>query len=234
MRPRPLVVANLDVTPDDMLRTRINYVACIQKPGGTAVLLPPTTRRSEIRQVLAGCHGLLMVGGLDYSPARYGEEPLPSVVLLDPRREVFDIELLRCALKYTNIPILGICGGCQALNLALGGSLVQDIPTALPDSPVVHGGEGGTHRHRVSLIPGSRLAKSYGVCELDVVASHHQSIKQPGRGLEVVALADDGIIEAVEMPGDRFVVGVQWHPERDYDGSKKLFQAFIRACRRQL
>lgn len=226
---KPIVATNLDIEKD-MLRTRESYVACIQKSGGISVLLPPSSP-CDVRRFLSQCSGLLMVGGNDYSPSLYGEEALPSVVPLDPRREEFDLRLLRYALKHTDIAILGICGGCQALNLALGGSLVQDIPTSLPQSPVVHGGPGGPHRHRVSLIPGSRVARAYGELQLDVVASHHQSIKQPGAGLEVVAYADDGVIEAVELPGKRFVVGVQWHPERDYDGSKKLFRAFIRACR---
>jgi len=226
----PLIAMNLDITSDLILRTRMAYVEGVQKSGGHPLMLAPMDERG-IAQVLCQVDGLVMIGGDDYAPQLYGEEPLPSVQPLHPLRQEFDLALLKYALLKTDLPILGICGGAQAINLALGGSLIQDIPTAWPNSQTSHS---GNILHGIRLARGSRLSQIYGSETIAaVVSAHHQAVKRLGDGLMATAYAPDGVIEGIELrqPG-RFVVGVQWHPERDHARSKILFDAFIQECSR--
>lgn len=200
------------------------------------MLLPPMTD-DDLLDVFTRLNGILLIGGRDYSPNLYGQqEHLPSVNLIHRLREEFDLRLINLAMNRTDLPILGICGGCQLLNIALGGSLIQDIACEIPSSSVIHsrtnGCANGFTTHPVRLEPETSLQKIYSIERLDVPTSHHQAVKVLGKGLIATAFAEDDVIEAVELPGRRFVVGVQWHPERDFDNNKSLFEEFVKEASR--
>jgi putative glutamine amidotransferase len=168
-------------------------------------------------------------------PARFGEPRHPAVGGVSPARDGLEIALVEHALG-RGLPVLAICRGVQVLNVALGGSLYQDVPSD-PGTAVAHDQKAPRHEptHRVTVVPGSRLEEVLGAGELDVNSFHHQAIKRLGRGLEAVAFcADDGLIEGTELPdSSRFVLGVQWHPE-DLDphqkAAQRLFRALIESC----
>jgi putative glutamine amidotransferase len=176
-------------------------------------------------------HGLLIPGSpADIDPASYGEEPHPRLGPVNPLRTDFEIQLVRLALG-RELPVFGICGGAQVLNVALGGSLYQDIPSQMPKA-YKHAGS-PERAHSVDLVPGSRLAAILGTQEMRVNSLHHQAIKVPGQEMAVSASARDGVIEAVEIAGRPFVIGVQWHPERLFaedEAAQRLFIAFVQAA----
>jgi putative glutamine amidotransferase len=176
-------------------------------------------------------------------PARYAAARHPNAGEVDENRDRTDAAVLEHALAAAK-PVLAICYGCQALNVFLGGTLIQDIPADLPGA-LLHGksdlaatAQSGDLEHEVALVPGSRLAALSGSGHAIINTSHHQAIDRPGKNLRVTAQAPDGIVEAVEWQGDRagdnpWVVGVQWHPERMPDDrfSHQLFQNFVTAVR---
>jgi putative glutamine amidotransferase len=177
---------------------------------------------------------LVLGGGVDVDPARYGRTVLAGGgVEVDVERDDIDFGLLAEALR-SGAPVLGICRGLQVVNVALGGTLVQDIPSQQP-SPVVHqrSKEEKTRRdHRVAIAPGTRLASIAGVTEVAVNSRHHQAIERVASGLVVSATAPDGVPEAVEAAGDGWLMAVQWHPENLAGDrvSEGLFAALIRVA----
>ncbi len=234
---KPIIGINLDVTSGSPPQAAIQttYYEAIQKAGGIPILLPPMSD-DDLDELLRGLNGVLLIGGLDYCPSKYGEEASETVEVCDRQREEFDFRLIDRTLHQTDLPILGICAGAQLLNISLGGSLIQDINSELPETSVVHtinkGWQANPHKHPVNLQLSSQLGQIYRAERLDVPTSHHQAVKKLGRGLVAVAHADDGIIEAVELQGRDFVIGVQWHPERDFAGNAGLFQQFVQAAAR--
>jgi len=230
---KPLIGINLDIEkgPPPVASVQVTYLEAVQKAGGIPVLLPPMPD-FDLDHLLNQLHGLLLIGGLDYSPLLYGEDACDRVECLDPTRQEFDLRLVRRTLDRSVIPVLGICGGCQLLNISLGGSLIQDIKLELPDSAVGHskpdGWKEGFAKHAVMINQDSTLARIYQADRLAVPTSHHQAVRVLGSGLKAAAHAEDGIIEAVELPERGFTIGVQWHPERDYDGNRLLFEEFIK------
>lgn len=210
-----------------------NYYEAIARAGGTPVLIPPLNDE-DITGLLARVDGVLFIGGGDYCPSLYGEEKHEAVELAHEERIEFDHRLLLRTLEHRELPLLGICAGCQILNIGLGGSLYQHIESDFPESRVEHatsnGWNDGFNIHKVILEKGSGLSRIYSKMEFDVPTSHHQAVKNPGKGLVVTASAEDGVIEAVELEGRGFVIGVQWHPERDYAGNRELFEAFVQAA----
>jgi putative glutamine amidotransferase len=229
---KPFIGINLDILdgPPALARVRCNYFEAILNAGGIPVLIPPMPDH-DLDQVLSGLGGLMLIGGLDYSPKLYGEDPCQAVELIHHKREEFDLQLARRAFQGRDIPLLGICAGCQVLNISLGGSLIQDIKTDLPESSVKHESPAstlnGVHKHHIELEEGSRLSGIYKMKQLDVPSNHHQAVKTLGQGLKASARAEDGIIEAFEAPARRFTVGVQWHPERDFATNQALFKEFV-------
>jgi putative glutamine amidotransferase len=231
---KPLIGINVDIEPGPPAQAQLlaDYIDAIVKAGGIPVLLPPVPDQ-DIPQVLSHLSGLMMTGGPDYCPSNYGEEAHESVHLMPAERDKFDRKLLTEVLKNTEIPILGVCAGCQLLSIVLGGSLIQDIKSELPQSSIKHSNNkepyrNGQNFHEVRIEPGSRLFQLYGAPRVNVPTSHHQAIRKLGEGLKATAFCDDGIIEGVELPSRSFTVGVQWHPERDFDTSKALFEDFVR------
>ncbi|NNE93214.1 MAG: gamma-glutamyl-gamma-aminobutyrate hydrolase family protein [Verrucomicrobiales bacterium] len=206
--------------------TSDSYVRAVREAGGIPVVLPNTDGSTErIEEYLKLLDGLLMPGGADIPPSEYGEEPHETVRLLDDDRFLFEKNLVQSWIEKTDKPMLGICLGCQWINVASGGSLVQDIPSEFSVN----------HRdttHSVQLEKGSRLLKIFeGETEFEVNSLHHQAVRKVGKNLRVVARSPEGIAEAIEMPGDRFVIGVQWHPEKLLPEDRrqaKLIDAFIR------
>lgn len=229
---KPLIGINLDIKggPPEEASVQTTYTDAVLKSGGVPVLLPPMNEDC-LNAALARLDGLLLIGGADYCPSLYNEEPQEELELANPRRQMFDMTLARLALADERLPILGICLGAQLINICQGGSLIQDIKSSLPDSNIEHvsknGWKEGFTRHGVKLLAGSSILKVYGKEEFDVPTSHHQSVKNVGGGLNICAYAEDGVVEAVEMPDRRFVIGVQWHPERDYETNKPLFDKLV-------
>lgn len=199
-----------------------DYVEATRRAGGRAVLLPPD---DEDTDVLDAIDGLLLTGGPDLVPQRYGAEPGPMTVT-HPERDEAEFALVRRALEI-KLPVLGVCRGMQLLTVAAGGTLHQHLPDVLGHekhrpAPGVYG------ELEVRPEPGSRIAALLGD-DVTVHCFHHQGVADPG-GLTVTARADDGLAEAVEAVGDAFVLGVQWHPEVIRD--RRLFGALVDAARR--
>lgn len=209
------------------------YMDAIAQAGGLGVMLPLTAEGPDIRRLLDGCGGVLLTGGQDVSPALYGETALPVCGELCPARDSMERELLNQALA-RDLAVLGICRGMQLLNAALGGALYQDLPAQRP-SDCGHHMEAPYDReaHRAVLPGGTPLAELLGSTEIGVNSCHHQAVRDLAPSLAPMALAPDGVTEAVYMPEKRFVWGVQWHPEFSWrvdENSRKIFAAFVAAC----
>ena len=211
------------------------YVWAVERAGGVPILLPVTRERDVIARYLGVIDGLLLSGGADFDPACYGMAPHPKLGEVDADRDATELPLIADALAQ-DVPIFAICRGIQALNVALGGTLYQDLPSERP-SEIVHAQkELGLARdrfsHSVRVEPGSRLHAIVGADEMLCNSFHHQALKALGRGLVVTATAPDGVIEAVESPAHRYVLGVQFHPEETAPHdvhSHALFTTFVQA-----
>ncbi len=236
---KPVIGINLDIEGEKpkLAKVQAFYYESVKSAGGIPVLIPPLSDQ-ELDQLLSRLDGLLLTGGNDYCPSRYGETKHESVELAHDDRLDFDWRLLKKSIERPELPVLGICAGSQILNIALGGSLYQDIPSDFPGTKVEHstknGWKNGFNFHKVKLNKGSKLLEIYGIEEIDVPTSHHQAVKKLGSGLVAAASAEDGVVEAVEYENRPFVIGVQWHPERDYEGNQKLFKAFVQAALAEL
>lgn len=215
-----------------------NYIAALQRAGLTPVLVTPAHSAEAILQLVGICAGLVLAGGDDIDPARYGQEPIPELGLVNPPRDAAECRAIAAAAEL-DMPILGICRGHQLLNVFFGGTLIQDIPSAM-GADVTHSQSApwGAHHHEVTVHPGSRLGDAIGLERLEINSFHHQAIDEVASNLEVTARADDGMIEGVESRDHRWIVGVQWHPERyeararDSDPNVRLFNAFAEQVRK--
>ena len=208
----------------------LTYVESLRKAGAVPILIPPQTE--NVDDLLQSLDGLLLAGGDDCDPAEYGEDRHPSVEPMDPRRQASEFSMARAA-REKRLPTLGICLGSQVMNVAAGGTLIQDISSHHQDALQHSGPAYERARHLIHLEKGTRLASIIGDESPDVNSSHHQSVGKVGKGLLVNASAPDGIVEGVEDPQHPFYVGVQWHPE-DMAGEKpaeRLFEAFVAAAR---
>ncbi len=233
---KPLIGVNCDIDGDKprLIGLSAPYIQALKKAGAIAVLLPPMPQE-DLSRVLKTLDGVMMIGGDDYPPSLYGQKADSKTEVMDEERWRFDILLAKTVVDNTRLPFLGICAGCQALNISRGGSLVQDIPTKFPEMKVAHaskdGWQKGFNRHEVRFAKLTKLKGVYGIDSLNVPTSHHQCVDKPGDGLAVAATADDGVVEAIELKGQRFVVGVQWHPERDFSANRDLFKNFVDEAR---
>jgi putative glutamine amidotransferase len=202
------------------------YVDCVAAAGGIPVLLPPVTDAFD--RLVSTVDGLVLTGGADVEPARYGEEPHPATYVR-PERDAFEFGLFEAAVK-AHVPVLGVCRGLQVMSVALGGTLTQHLPeTAGTTEHQPAPGTFGTST--ISLADGSRAAGILG-SETKCRCYHHQAIEVLGAGLEPTGWAADGTIEAAEAPGEDFVLGVQWHPEQDAD-DVRLFKALVEAANKK-
>lgn len=210
------------------------YVEGVRKAGGIPIYLPYTDDPGELRVLLSKVDGLILTGGKDMDPKHFGEPIHATCERILPDRSAFEVKLARLAVE-TKVPTLGICLGLQTLNVAMGGSLYQDIPSMAP-SRVMHRqseAERDTVAHTVEVVEGSLLSKLFGgKRELHVNSIHHQAAKALGRGLVVSARAPDGIVEGLELPGVPFCLSVQWHPEdlKAGESNQVLFDGLVRAA----
>jgi putative glutamine amidotransferase len=236
-----------------------NYAAVgHQRPvalaGGVPLALPRLDGR-VLAETLDACDGILLGGGRDIEPARYGQEPHELLAVTDPQRDAFELELVAQTLD-RGLPILGMCRGIQILNVALGGTLLQDVslrpdtadhPTdrgwkrwkeveraSLEDDPEVP----DHPRHSISVEPGSHLYQALGVEEIEVDSFHHQALDRVAGDLTVVARAPDGVVEAVELGGDPYVLAVQWELQEEWRVDRRFLAPFEQlvaaAARRRL
>ncbi len=213
-----------------------DYVESVRRAGGDVWVLDPAA--DSAGGVVASCGGLLLAGGADVAPERYGQARHPSVTDVDAARDEYEVGLVRAAIA-AGVPILAICRGLQVMNVAAGGTLVQDIPSQMPGAL--------EHRvpdpqdaiaHVVRVTPGSRVAdlmraSLVGGYDLAVNSRHHQSVWDVADGFEITALSPDGVVEAIELPDTRYCVGVQWHPENFLRTGTflPLFAGFVDAAR---
>ncbi|HET7710830.1 MAG TPA: gamma-glutamyl-gamma-aminobutyrate hydrolase family protein, partial [Thermoanaerobaculia bacterium] len=231
---KPIIGVGSDVYTEAGHRDRAfvytTYVESLRRAGAVPVLIPPQPENAA--DVVEELDGLVLAGGEDCDPATYGEEKHPTVEPMDPRRQENDLALARAA-RERGIPTLGICLGLQMMNVAAGGTLIQDIDTQ-HDTDIRHASEPENRaRHSVIIEGGTNLGSILSAGEIDVNSSHHQAIKDLGEGLRVTAHAPDGIIEGLEDPAHPFYIGVQWHPE-DMPGEStatSLLGAFVEAAR---
>lgn len=212
---------------------REDYVRSVERSGALPVVLPPVGHE-HAPELLERVDGLLLSGGVDLDPALYGQPRHARLGRVDRARDEFELALTRRALKL-DLPILAICRGQQVLNVATGGTLIQDIPSEVRGAMKHEAGGARTRRsHDVEVAAGSKLAAILGRGPLRVNSFHHQAIEQLGSGLEVTARSPgDGVIEAVEMRDRAFVVAVQWHPESFWSEAvsfQALFDAHAAAC----
>jgi len=232
---RPVVGVTLgDGDEPGVHAVREDYVRSVEQSGAVPVVLPPVPP-ADVPALLDRLDGILLSGGADVDPAVYGQEPHPRLGRVNRRRDEFELALVREALR-RDVAILAICRGHQVLNVATGGTLVQDI-ASLVQGQVRHDGKGPRWRcaHRVEVTTPSRLREILGEDALSVNSIHHQAVDRVGDGLVVSARCpEDGVIEGLERPASRFVVAVQWHPESFWNrphSFQRLFDAHADACR---
>ncbi len=213
----------------------LTYSDCIERAGGAPILIPLNLSKDSLRAIYSQIDGLLLAGGADVHPKEFGEEVLPVCGEIHADRDATELRVTRWALA-DGLPIFGICRGIQMLNVAAGGSLYQDIPSQL-QTDLSHtyrkGDPYNLRAHPVEFAPDSRIAQWFGTTTIDVNSLHHQSLKKVAPGLRVIARAPDGIVEAVESEDERFIVGVQFHPELLDDDARmaRLFEAFVQSAR---
>lgn len=229
-------------TPDQPERVRLNaaYLDAVTRAGGiplvTAAPSPggaDADADAAAETLLGRVDALLLTGGEDVEPARFGARPHPALGRVTPARDAWELALARAARR-RRIPTLGVCRGIQLLNVAFGGTLVQDIPAERPDALQHEQGVARSRRtHAVTVHPGTRLAAIMGH-RPEVNSMHHQAVADPAPGMTITALAPDGIIEGIEWTdGDWWAVGVQWHPEELDGADAALFAALIEAGARR-
>ncbi len=226
---RPVIGITADVkategdprTPSDY-RVKSNYAQAVAMAGGIPILIPPDAAAED---VVALVDGLLIPGGDDIDPSKYGQELHDKALLQHPQRFEFEAEIYKTAPK--ELPILGICYGCQFINVMQGGTLIQHLPD-IEGSKVHTGGE----MQNYHLQAGSKVATAIGKTETQGKSYHHQATETPGKDVKIVGHSDDGTIEALEVTSREWTVAVQWHPERtlEDEGMRNLFKALVGAA----
>ena len=210
------------------------YMDGIKEAGGLPIIFPMTTDEEEIKQLCDMCTGFLFTGGHDVSTELYHEKPIPGMVDSCRTRDDMELKVLDIAVKQDKA-VLGICRGIQFINAALGGSLYQDLPSQRP-SAVEHHMTAPYDRaaHKVKICEDSPLYKLLDKEKLGVNSYHHQAIKKLSPQLKAMAVSEDGLIEAVYIPGKKYIWAMQWHPEFSFrvdQDSRKIFKSFVDACK---
>ncbi|MFQ5709777.1 MAG: gamma-glutamyl-gamma-aminobutyrate hydrolase family protein [bacterium] len=206
------------------------YVDAVRVAGGLPVLLPPG--ETDINQILRFVDGLIFAGGGDIAPNFYGGTSHPAISRVDVERDRFELALAQDALNDSK-PVLGICRGCQLLNVSAGGNLVAHVPDKF-NNQVAHATDSGeATAHPVQIVPESRLAKIMGETKATVVSKHHQALDAVAPGWRAVAKAPDGLVEAIEHQKHPWMVAVLWHPESSQNdpSHQRLFAALVQTAR---
>ena len=239
----PLIGVSVDLerrgdggTVDEYYSLKRPYAGAVVKAGGVPVFIPPQPDARAAMRYLRLIHGLVITGGpVDVDPKFYGEKPHPKLGELKPERTASELMLVQRSVKM-GMPVFGICGGEQVINVAFGGTLYQDIPSQFKTNlahdqyPI----PSTKPSHSVSIQPKTLLHRVARVSKTKVNSTHHQAVKDVGKGLEVCAFAPDGLIEAIAGTKASWLLGVQWHPERLHDTdsvSRLIFASFIKAAR---
>ena len=230
----PVIGISAEVDNERDVKLKNTYVHAIEASGGLPLVLPYTNDPNTMRSFVDLCDGFLFTGGDDIAPHRFGEETKDTCGEIQPFRDEYELLLFEQAIK-TAKPILAICRGIQLVNVALGGTLYQDIPSEKP-SQILHRQTdfGSTPVHAVRVIPDTPLSALMGKNDLRVNSLHHQAIKVLGDRLAVMAVSEDNRIEALYLPKAQYLRAFQWHPERMFDtdeSSRLIFADFVGACK---
>ncbi len=222
------------------VRLNVQYVTAVEEPGATALLVSPAADPASVDLIVGMAHGLLLTGGEDVEPWRYGQDPHPALGSVNPPRDATELAALAAAMR-RGIPVLAICRGIQLLNVALGGTLYQDLAAQRPGG-LLHEQEAPVQKrwHRAKVLDGSGLHDIFGVEDLCINSFHHQAIDRLAPGLAATVIAEDGVVEGVEGTEHPWLYGVQWHPERgeaemegdDRDPDRRLLWALVDAARK--
>lgn len=232
---KPIIGINCDYAEEGKRPysfTYRDYSEAIIKAGGIPLLLPIIKDKDDGGFLVEKINGLLFTGGNDVPPRRYGEKMHKKTVCVNPDKDISDFILVQAGLQKKK-PMLAICYGAQLVNVALGGTLIQDIPSECCTSIIHKGSKNGGYTHSVKIKKGTLLYKIIGADHVETNSTHHQAIKILGKGLRDVAHTQDGIIEAIEQEDYPFLLGVQWHPERLTDNPyhASLFHVLICASK---
>lgn len=231
---KPIIGILAEVDADFNTRVQPPYIKAIELAGGLPVLLPYVEDSKVIEQFVELCDGFFFTGGADVDPRRYGEQPKATCGDIQYNRDTLEFKVLEKVMN-TSKPILAICRGAQLVNVALGGTLYQDIPSEI-DTQIAHRQSEPkfSPSHDVTVIENTPLYTLVGAKRIRANSFHHQSVKSLGKGLEIMSLADDGVVEAAYLLGERYLRAYQWHPERLCESDKHnrlIFEDFIKACK---
>lgn len=232
---RPLIGIPIGLHTDRRGRVYLQlpeaYSSAIVLAGGAPILIPPIDDQDALDRILGTLDGMVFPGGLDVHPQHFGE-PLHPTVSFDAPLDALELNLARWAIE-REVTTLGICRGQQLLNVALGGTLIQDLPSAGTEHPQSNLAVRDELAHTIDVSADSRLAAIFGATSFGVNSFHHQAVKALGRGLKAVAWSPDGVVEAVESTEHPWLLAVQFHPENlvaSHEPSRRLFAAFVAAC----
>jgi len=205
-----------------------SYVDAVQAAGGVPIIVPQVHERDDALAILNRLDAMIFTGGADIRPERYGEGLHSKTKLVTDRRETSDFMFAEAAIE-RDMPVMAICYGCQLLNVALGGTLYQDVPDQIGSEIAHASSEAPYPRHMVRIEPGTKLAGILQAKEVLANSSHHQAVKSVAEPVIISARAEDGVIEAIESTTHRHILGIQWHPERLIDEEKHLalFRALV-------
>lgn len=235
MRPRIGITADFATKPNGAVVAQVgtDYTDAIRQAGGQPLVIPFGASADELEELAADLDGLLLTGGPDVAPRHYGEEPRVGLGSVAPERDYLELTLLNAAL-HLDKPVLGVCRGVQVMNAAFGGTLYQDLPREWPgDLQHAQNAPRDHVAHQVQVVPGTLLATILGSETVYVNTFHHQAVNRLAARCIVNARSGDGLIEGLEHPDYRFVLGVQWHPEnlfRKEESALRLFAAFVESA----
>ncbi|MBQ8685456.1 MAG: gamma-glutamyl-gamma-aminobutyrate hydrolase family protein [Clostridia bacterium] len=232
---KPMIGVFGEINAERFTGVRHNYCSAVERAGGVPLLLPYAEEDETVARFIEACDGFLFTGGADVSPERYQEAAKPTCGERQIYRDEMEFSAFSKAIR-THKPILGICRGAQVINVALGGTLFQDISSEISRSiPHRQSEPYSVYSHEINVVPDTPLyALTGGKTRIQTNSFHHQAFKTLGKGLTVMATADDGVVEAAYLRGERYLRAYQWHPEGLYDideHNRKIFENFIDACR---
>lgn len=231
---KPIIGVFAEIDNEFNTRVQNPYIHAIERSAGIPILFPYVRDGETIELLVDICDGFFFTGGADIDPKRYGEEATESIGDIQEYRDEFEFQVFEKVIN-TSKPILAICRGSQLVNVALGGTLYQDIPSEMKTNISHRQNEPKfSYSHDVRIIVNTPLYEMMGNERIKANSFHHQAIKTLGKGLEIMAVADDGIIEAVYSSGKQYIRAYQWHPERLFKidaQSRKIFENFIHACK---
>ena len=230
---KPLIALSVAVDNEATTSAFYTYTKAIELGGGVPLIIPYTESEETKKRLVELCDGFCFTGGVDIHPYYYAEQVKEACGTITDIRDTFELSLFRAALK-TQKPIMGICRGAQLINVALGGTLYQDIPTEY-ETEIAHRQveEKMEYSHSVTVLENTPLSALVGEGEMRANSFHHQAAKRLGNGLLPMAYAADGIVEAMYFPAHTYLRAYQWHPERLCERDEKnkaLFTEFITAC----